>query len=50
MAGVSGMPPMVIRTLQTPYGKGLVFELDLPEGLSVTIRTSKPVTAAVWIS
>lgn len=50
MAGVSGMPPMVVRTLQTPYGRGLVFELDIPEGIDVTLRTSKPVTEAVWIN
>ena len=45
-----GMPPMVVRTLQTPYGSGLVFELDFPEGVGVMLRSSKPVIAGVWIS
>lgn len=49
VAGVSGLPPMVVQTLQTPYGLGLVFELDFPNGIGVTLRTSKPVTEAVWI-
>lgn len=42
--------PMVVQVLQTPYGKGLVFELDFPDGVGVTLRTSKPVKQAIWIS
>lgn len=42
--------PMVVQTLQTPYGKGLVFELDFPDGVGVTLRTSKPVKQAIWLS
>lgn len=49
-AGASGLPPMVVQTLQTPYGRGLVFELDFPAGIGVTLRTSKPVTEGAWIS
>ena len=49
-AGASGLPPMVVQTLQTPYGLGLVFELDFPAGIGVTLRTSKPVTEGVWIN
>ena len=44
------MPPMVAGTLQTPYGTGLVFEIDFPDGVDVTLRTSKPVTEGVWIN
>lgn len=49
-AGAAGLPAMVVQTLQTPYGKGLVFELDFPTGIGVTLRTAKPVTEGVWIS
>lgn len=48
--GAAGLPPMVMQTLQTPYGLGVVFGLDIPDGIGVTLRTSKPVTEAVWIS
>lgn len=47
--GVTGMPPMVVSTLSTPYGLGLVFEIDFPESVGVTLRTSKPVTNGIWI-
>ena len=47
-AGVPGMPPMVVETLQTPYGLGLVFEFDFPEGIDVKLSTSKPVTYGIW--
>lgn len=49
-AGASGMPPMVVETLSTPYGLGLVFEIDFPDGVGVTLRTSKPVTEGAWIA
>lgn len=49
-AGAAGLPPMCVQTLQTPYGLGLVFALDFPDGIGVTLRTSKPVTEAAWIS
>lgn len=49
-ASVGEMPPMVAGTLQTPYGTGLVFEIDFPDGVDVTLRTSKPVTEGVWIN
>lgn len=48
--GVSGLPPMVMGLVSTPYGNGVVFELDFPEGIEVTLRTSKPVTNGVWIN
>lgn len=48
-AGASGMPPMVVGTFQTPYGLGIVFGLDFPDGVVVTLRSSKPVTEAVWM-
>lgn len=47
--GAASMPPMVVTTLQTPYGTGLVFELDFPEGVSVILRSSKPVINGIWI-
>lgn len=49
-AAVSDLPPMCVQTLQTPYGLGLVFELEFPEGVSVTLSSSKPVTEGAWIS
>lgn len=50
-AGADGMPPMVVQTLSTPpYGLGLVFELDFPDGIDVTLSTTKPVTQGVWIN
>ena len=50
LAYTPGMPPMVVQTLQTPYGIGLVFEIDFPEGVGVTLKSAKPVNEAVWIS
>lgn len=49
-AGAPDMPPMVADVLNTPYSLGLVFELDFPQGVNVTLRTGKPVTSAVWIA
>lgn len=49
LAGPQGMPAMVVQTLQTPYGLGLMFEIDFPEGIGVTLRTSKPVISGVWL-
>lgn len=48
-ATVEGMPPMVAQNLSTPYGSGLIFEIDFPAGVSVTLRTAKEVTKATWI-
>lgn len=48
-AGAASMPPMVVRSLQTPYGLGMVFEIDFPQGIAVTLLTSKPVTDGLWI-
>lgn len=48
--GVSGLPSMVMGLVSTPYGNGVVFEIDFPEGIEVLLRTSKPVTNGVWIN
>lgn len=48
--GAPDMPPMVVDVISTPFGLGLVFELDFPEGINATLRTGKPVTSAVWIA
>lgn len=49
-AGAPDMPPMVADVLSTSFGLGLVFELNFPEGIVVTLRTTEPVTSAVWIA
>lgn len=48
-AGAASMPPMAVRQLQTPYGLGMVFEIDFPQSIAVKLLTPKPVTSGLWI-
>ena len=47
-ANIPGMPPAVISVFENPYGDSVIFSLELPEGLEVTLKTSSNVINAVW--
>lgn len=48
-ANVEGMPLVYLRTYDNPYGTSVLFAIDLPDGLEVTIKSQTEVTSAVWM-
>lgn len=48
-ANIPDMPPAVVGIFENPYGKSVIFTLDIPEGLEVTLKTSSTVIAAQWM-
>lgn len=48
-AGLPGMSPTAVRTVENPYGTSVIFEVDFPEGVTVVLRTSVPVVEALWM-
>lgn len=47
-ANIPDMPPALVRTIDNPFGKSLIFELALPAGIEVTIKSATEVTNALW--
>lgn len=48
-ANIPGMPPSVVGIFENPYSKSVIFSLDIPDGLEVTLKTSSNVIKAVWM-
>lgn len=48
-ANIPDMPPSVVGIFENPYGNSVIFSLDLPDGLEVTLKTQSTVIAAVWM-
>lgn len=48
-ANIPGMPPSVVGIFENPYGDSVIFSLDVPDGLEVTLKSSSPVIKAVWM-
>lgn len=46
-ANLPSMKQSVISTLQNPYSTSIIFELNVEDGLEVTLTTSKPVVKAL---
>lgn len=49
-ANIPGMPPSVVAVYDNPYGNSVIFQLDLPSGVEVTIKSGTEVERAVWMS
>lgn len=47
-ANLAGMPPSTVKVFQNPYEGSVVFEVDFPLGVEVTISTLKAPVKAVW--
>ena len=47
-ANIPEMPPAVIGIFENPYGNSVIFSLDIPDGLEITIETQTPIISAVW--
>lgn len=48
-ANVEGMEKCYLGTYANNLGNSLIFALDLPDGLEVTIESATEVTNAVWM-
>lgn len=48
-ANIPGMPPAVVGVFENPYGSSVIFSLDIPDGLEVTLKTQSEVVNAVWM-
>lgn len=49
-ANLEGMPPIPIGNFQNPYMPSLIFELDLPSGIAVTVKSSTEVRNAKMLT
>lgn len=48
LANIPDMEPTVVGILKNPYGESVIFELALPAGVDVTIKSETEVTEALW--
>lgn len=49
-ANLPDMPPSVIAVYDNPYGSNtVIFEVDVPEGATVTVKSATEVSKALWI-
>lgn len=48
-ANIAGLPEAVVQTIENPYGNTVLFELNLPDNLAVTIKSATEVTEGVWM-
>ena len=48
LANIPDMEPTVVGNLKNPYGSSVIFELALPAGVDVTIKSETEVTNALW--
>lgn len=43
------MPPVVIAVYDNPFGGNtVIFEVDVPEGVTITVKSATEVTKGVW--
>lgn len=49
-ANLPDMPSAVVQIVENPYGNSVVFQIDLPEDVSVQLATSTKVIKAVCLS
>jgi len=48
-ANLPGLPPVPVQTLRTIYGANMVFAVDLPAGVEVTVVSATEVSNAKMI-
>lgn len=48
-ARLPDMPPSVIAVYDNPYGNAVIFEVDVPEGATVAVKSATEVIKAVWM-
>lgn len=49
-ANLPDMPPCVIAVYDNAYGgNSVIFEVDVPEGATVTVKSATEVSKAVWV-
>lgn len=48
-ANLPDMPPTVISVNENPYGDAVILQVDVPDGVVVTIKSSTEVIKAVWM-
>lgn len=48
-ANIPDMPPTPVGIYENPYGNSVIFELSLPDGLDVTIKSATEVIEAAWM-
>lgn len=48
-ANIPDMPPAFIGLFENPYGDSVIFTLDIPDGLEVTLKTTAEVKKALWM-
>lgn len=48
LANIPDMEPTVVGILKNPYGESVIFELALPAGVDITIKSETEVTNALW--
>lgn len=46
MANLEGMTPVPVATFQNPYTANVIFNINLPEGVEVTIKSTTEVKNA----
>ncbi len=47
-ANLPGMPPSTVGTFSNPYGESVIFAVDFPQGMEVTLTTSNEPERAAW--
>lgn len=46
LANIDDMEAVVVTNFENPYSANVIFEVDVPEGLEVTVRSATEVTNA----
>lgn len=46
---LAGMKPSVMQVLRNPYSDSICFELNVPDGVEVTLRTQSEVLKAFYM-
>jgi len=49
LANFPNMPPSVVHTIRNPYSNSIIFNIDMPDGVEVTLRTSSEVLKALYL-
>lgn len=45
-ANISGLSEVPIAAFKNPYARGVIFKLEVPDGIDVTIKSATEVTSA----
>lgn len=48
-ANLEGMAEVPVTNFQNPYGKNVIFEVDVPEGVEITVKSESEVTKAAML-